>query len=277
MDGLQDMALNQLRERHMWLMRQALTRSIFEDGALALWPAEKVDDATKATLDRLGLMAVARPEFDPYKRDRGKDWPVAAETMIGPRRLKNLDELLQGAVTLGVPGAYAECGIWRGGTCIYAAEFFKTYGESRRVWGFDSFRGLPEGGHYPEDEGDPHHTQNDVFAVSREEVLANFNRYGIDTANVSLVEGWFRDSLPRWVTNNRGKIAVLRIDGDMYEGTMDPLRNLYPHVSIGGYVIVDDYGDVSACRKAVHDYLDGAGLEPHIHEVDHTCVWWVKR
>lgn len=254
---------DELAARHLWLMRQCLTRSIFEDGSIK-------------PFDTSGEV---KAQFDPYKRERGKDWPVNAETMIGTKRLENVHDLLTLVKDNQIPGAFVECGVWRGGVLMYATEFFNVFGMAfHGVIGYDSFEGLPEGGHYAQDEGDVHHTMNDVFAVGMDEVWANFGRYEIEHKRVGLVKGWFRDTCPK----HQDPISILRVDGDMYEGTMDPLKHLYQHVSPGGFVIVDDFGDVTACRLAVTDFLLGehggdARDWPTILEVDHTGVYWQKR
>lgn len=256
--------MQSLRERHLWLMRKCLTRSIFEDGSVK-------------PFDTSGEV---RGQFDPYKRERGKDWPVSAETMVGDRRLFNVHQMLEDTFIRAIPGDFVECGIWRGGVCIYATEFFQTYEmRGRMVIGFDSFEGLPKGGHYKQDEGDLHHTMNDVFAVGIDEVIANFHKYEVSTEDLLLWKGWFRDTTKDYSegADREREIAVLRVDGDMYEGTMDPLLNLYGMVSPGGTVIIDDYGDVRACREAVTDFLDHFYHDrpkPEIIEVDHTAVYW---
>lgn len=251
----------ELAERHLALVRSILTRSNgFED--LALKPFAQVREAKPA---------------DPYKRERGKDWPVYAETMVGPRRLQMLHGLLNMTRDGGIRGDFAECGVWRGGTCIYAAEWALALHEPMHVYAFDSFQGLPEGGAYAQDDGDPHHTQNDVFAVSLDQVQVNFAKYGIPDYAWTPVAGWFRESLPLWKEENaEHPLRILRVDADMYEGTYDALKYLEPNVSPGGYVIIDDYGDVTACRTAVHDYLANTGQKANIEEFDHTCVWWRK-
>jgi O-methyltransferase len=85
------------------------------------------------------------------------------------------------------------------------------------------------------------------LAVSLEQVKANFDRYGLLDDQVRFLKGWFRDTLPVAPIE---RLAVLRLDGDMYESPMDTLVNLYPKLSEGGYVIVDDYGAIPACRQA---------------------------
>jgi O-methyltransferase len=131
----------------------------------------------------------------------------------------------------------------------------------RTVWVADSFQGLPE----PDpdrdaaDEGDGH-SQRSQLAVSLEQVQANFARYGLLDDQVRFLPGWFRDTMP---TAPIERVALLRLDGDMYESTIDPLRYLYPKLSSGGYVIVDDY-------RAEH------GITAPIERVDWTAVYWRK-
>jgi len=70
--------------------------------------------------------------------------------------------------------------------------------------------------------------------------------------------------------------SLLRLDGDMYESTLVALEHLYPRLSPGGYVIVDDYGAVQGCRQAVEDYRAGNGVTDELIEVDWTGVFWKK-
>jgi O-methyltransferase len=72
------------------------------------------------------------------------------------------------------------------------------------------------------------------------------------------------------------RLAVVRLDGDMYESTMDGLKYLYPKLSVGGYLIVDDYGCIPACKEAVHDYRQAYGITDEIHPIDWTGVYWQR-
>jgi len=128
----------------------------------------------------------------------------------------------------------------------------------RDVWVADSFSGLPEpdGFRYPADAGDKHFTMTGL-AVSIDEVRRNFEKYGLLDDRVRFLPGWFRDTLPDAPVE---RLAVLRLDGDMYESTLVALRALYPKVSVGGYVIVDDYGALESCRTAVNDFREDQGI-----------------
>ena len=116
------------------------------------------------------------------------------------------------------------------------------------------------------------HTYSQL-AVSLEQVQANLARYHLLDDRIRFVQGWFGDTLPEAPIK---QIALLRLDGDMYESTIDALVNLEPRVSPGGFVIVDDYGGIEACREAVGDYRAKAGITAEIHEVDWTGAWWQK-
>ncbi|MBA3371162.1 MAG: class I SAM-dependent methyltransferase [Thermoleophilaceae bacterium] len=213
--------------------------------------------------------------FNPDRREQGADQPINAPTMIGLKRLDNLQFCIEDALANGVPGDLIETGVWRGGATILMRAVLKAYGvEDRRVWVADSFEGLPppDPGIYPSDKGNRLHT-SDQLAVSLEQVKSNFERYGLLDERVHFLKGWFRDTLPEAPIE---KLAVVRLDGDMYESTMDALVNLYPKLSVGGYLIVDDYGVLLPCRQAVHDYREAHGISEGIRPIDWTGVFWQR-
>jgi O-methyltransferase len=219
------------------------------------------------------LRLARRAAFDPASREEGRDWPPDAETMIGLRRLDNLEATIVDVVRRGIPGDLVETGVWRGGAVIFMRGVLRALGDSsRRVWACDSFAGLPrpDVGRYPKDAGDPHHTFSNLV-VSVDEVRANFQRYGLLDAQVRFLPGWFRDTLPNAPIE---RIAVLRLDGDMYESTMVALESLYPRLAPGGYLIVDDYGAVPGCREAVEDYRRAHRIDEPVHAIDWTGVYW---
>jgi hypothetical protein len=88
---------------------------------------------------------------------------------------------------------------------------------------------------------------------------------------VRFLEGFFAETLPNAPVN---RLALLRADGDMYSSTMDILNNLYSKMSAGGFVIIDDYGSVSACRTAVDEFRTTHGIHAPIHQIDSTGVYW---
>ncbi len=193
--------------------------------------------------------------------------------MIGTARMQNLRMLTQRALAEGVEGDLVETGVWRGGACIYMRAILAAAGDAeRRVFVADSFRGLPPPNEaaYPADAGDRLHSYPQL-AVSRQQVEANFRQYELLDERVVFLEGWFRDTLP---TAPIKSIAILRLDGDMYESTMDALVSLYAKVSPGGFVIIDDYHVVRSCAQAVTDFRAREGIQAPLEEVDSVAVWW---
>jgi hypothetical protein len=193
--------------------------------------------------------------------------------MISPARLANVRWCMTDVVDRGVPGDVIETGVWRGGTTIMMRAVLRALGDTERtVWVADSFQGLPkpDAKRWPADEGLDFSGYSQL-AVSSAEVRGNFERYGLLDDQVRFLEGWFEDTLP---TAPIAQLAVLRLDGDLYGSTIVALESLYPKVSPGGYVIVDDYGEVRACRQAVEDYRASNGITQEIRTIDATGVFW---
>ncbi|MGA8261352.1 MAG: TylF/MycF family methyltransferase [Arenicellales bacterium] len=233
-------------------------------------------DIERHELLRLGEYSLAkRLPFDTALRRTGHDYSVQAHTLVGLERLDNIQYCVETVLSENIPGDLIETGVWRGGCCILMRGLLKAYGvEDRTVWAADSFQGLPKPNEqqYPADKGSRFH-ELDEIAVPLESVKDIFERYGLLDDQVRFLKGWFRDTLPNAPIN---ELAVLRLDGDMYESTIDVLRNLYYKVSPGGFVIIDDYGAYAACRKAVHDFRDAHGVSEPIREIDWTGVYWRK-
>lgn len=243
---------------YLRLLRRCLIRDIFPD-------------------QRFEYPDITRPL--PYSRERretGLDWPSEAETMVGLKRLKNLQECCTSAISNSVPGDFVETGIWRGGCGILMRAVLAAVGDvERRVWLFDSFEGLPkpDANSFPIDKDDQLWTFSAFLGVSLEQVKANFQRYELLDNRATFVKGWFRDTLPQADVNS---ISVLRLDGDMYESTWLVLSHFYPKISDGGFVIIDDYGAISACKAAVDDFRGKYSIHSPIIEIDWTGVFWRK-
>lgn len=273
--GLQAIGLeSSCEERYLDLLKKYLTRYDFLE-------VSKVPINTplrRLVAWGLGLRGVelARFRFSGHEiREEGRDWPPTAETMIGLRRLDNLQYCVMDVLDRGIPGDLLEAGVWRGGASIFMRAVLKVRNEKqRRVWVADSFQGLPKPRPdlYPADEGDDIWTC-EFMAVPLEEVKRNFVRYGLLDDQVKFLVGWFSDTMPNAPVE---RLAVLRLDGDMYQSTMEVLQALYPKLSIGGYVIVDDYGALEPCRKAVEDYRNSHGIREEVRVVDCTGVFWQK-
>ncbi len=198
--------------------------------------------------------------------------PPGAFTMMGRLRLDQFRRCIEEVLVDEVPGDLIETGVWRGGATIFAAAVLRAHGSDRSIYVADSFEGLPppDVTRYPADAFSDLHTR-DELAVSADHVRANFRRFGVLGDRVHFVEGWFRDTLPglgdhRW--------AVIRLDGDLYESTMDALASLHPNLSPGGFCIIDDYGAYEACRDAVHDYRREHHVTDPIEHIDWSGAWW---
>jgi len=208
-------------------------------------------------------------------RLEGRDWPAQAHTMIGVRRLENVRELAQRAIDEKIPGDFAEAGVWRGGCCILMRGILAANGiRDRKVYAVDSFAGLPPPNphEFPQDEGLNLHLYPEL-AVSLEEVKANFERYGLLDEQVVFVRGLFQDTLPLL---DAERFALIRLDADLYESTTAALEALYPKLSPGGFLILDDYKFLKSVREAADDYRARMGIESPIHEIDWNSVWWQK-
>lgn len=213
-------------------------------------------------------------QHDPASREVGRDWPVTAHSMIGRRRMESLRDLAETALRDGIPGDFIETGVWRGGACVLMRGILAAYGErERRVHVADSFAGLPPPDpRYPADANDKCHEFSEL-AISRAQVEDTFRSYGLLDEQVAFHEGWFKDTLHRIPTE---RFAVIRLDGDMYESTIQALDTLYPRLSPGGFCIIDDYA-LDNCRAAVTDFRAREGIDEPIERVDWTGVWWRKR
>lgn len=238
--------------------------------------AENYLELVKRTL--MGVTYRMQREIPEHVVD-GRYFVAHAFTMIGRHRLDNLHARIDDVLRDGVPGDVLEAGVWRGGASILARAVLEARGdEGRRVHVADSFRGLPPPVHaadaaYAAIPG-VNVTVLPILAVPLEEVRDNFGRFGFaDDPRVVFHEGWFRDTLPKV----DGPLSVIRLDGDFYESTTDALEALYPKLSSGGFVLVDDYGAVPPmCGAAVDDFRRRCGIEAPLVKVDWTEVYWRK-
>jgi O-methyltransferase len=198
--------------------------------------------------------------FNPESRTRGLDWPTTAFTMIGLERLNNLHGCIENALHDNIPGDLIETGVWRGGACIFMRAVLKAHDVTDRiVWVADSFQGLPS--------PDP----PKELAIPLADVQHNFESYGLLDDQVQFLPGWFEDTLPGPVE----QLAVLRLDGDLYTSTIQVLDSLYPKLSSGGYVIIDDYG-LQGCKDAVSAYREKNEVTEPIEQIDDYGVFWKK-
>jgi O-methyltransferase len=238
------------RDLYLDLLIKTLANTIYGDPSNAYWNRGIVDEAI---------------------RHEGRDWPSQAHTMVGVLRLENLRDLVQRALDNNIPGHFIETGAWRGGCCILMRGVLAANAVAdRRVYVADSFEGLPPPRVW-QDAGDPHHSFKEL-AIGLDEVKSNFRKYGLLDEQVKFVKGFFHETLPALKTR---PFALIRLDGDMYESTMTALEALYPKLSPGGFVIIDDYA-IENCRHATTDFRDKYRIAAPVTEIDWTGVWWQK-
>lgn len=208
-------------------------------------------------------------------RDTGQYWPLFAQTMVGRKRLDHLQRCVETILKEDVTGDLIETGVWRGGSVIFMRGLLKAWGVTdRAVWAADSFEGLPPPDieRYPQDEGSDFHTMTEL-QISLDEVKENFRRYGLLDEQVRFLPGWFSETLP---TLGDRRFSLVRLDGDMYGSTIDGLTNLYPRLSPGGFLVIDDYGMIP-CRQAVEDYRSAQGIVDEIEWIDGSSAFWRRK
>ena len=198
-----------------------------------------------------------------------------SHSMMGRVRMDNLRAWLDVVRLENIAGDLVECGVWRGGGCIFMTGYCRLHGmEDRRIFVADSFDGLPKPSD-PQDRGfDLSKEKFPELAVSLDTVQENFTAYDLDRPNVFYLKGWFKDTLPQAPIE---QIALLRLDDDPYESTMDALNALYDKVVPGGVVIIDDYNAIAACRQAVMDFFATRNRSmPELSSIDWAGVFFRK-
>ena len=202
-------------------------------------------------------------------------------------QLEMLQVLMDEVVREGVAGDFVEAGTFKGGVAMYMAGFLSVNDRSRKVWALDSFSGMPtpdkitaKTGRFP---AGSLATPGGLASVQND-----FARLGLDRY-ATLVPGWFNETLPTMPERGLKRIAILRVDSDIYSSIMETLQALYPKLSAGGYVVFDDYKFPFA-RKAVHDFRRRHGItsrmrwcnassEPPMHKcpgVHDEFLYWKK-
>lgn len=215
-------------------------------------------------------------------------------TMVGWERLCNVHNSLDHIRVNHIDGDVMETGVWKGGVCIFMAEYIRLYKMNKKVYVADSFEGLPRPNTpeysmidkdielYNEFNGsfrvDPKMGSLDstgqpqIFGVSLDDVKSNFKSFNLLNDNVIFLKGWFKDTM---LNKDISKLSLLRLDGDLYSSTMDVLKNMYNNVSTNGVVIIDDYG-LKRCKEAVIEYRYKNNISDDIIDIDTCGVYWYK-
>jgi O-methyltransferase len=268
------------------LLKRSLTGALTEDNDSILggvrtagsrsWKRRLANFAGQAAA-RVNVEIVYKKPYDHSSREVGRDWPARAESMIGLRRMDNIQHCVQSVLSDDVPGDLIETGVWRGGACIFMKANLVAGGDTdRTVWVADSFQGLPppNAALYPADTGDDLYTRSGL-SVGADQVRHNFARYGLLDDRVQFLVGWFKDTLP---TAPIERLSLMRLDGDMYESTWQAIEALYPKLSPGGFCVIDDFGShESQAGLAIRDYRKANGIDEEIIDIDGFGAYWRRR
>lgn len=278
--------IDDVRRLYLDVVKRALTGALAEDNDSVLggvrWQgnpsaAKRAASAFARVAGKFGVEIAVKKPYDPQLREVGGDWPSRAESMIGLKRMSNIEECVRSIVLDDVPGDLIETGVWRGGASIFLKANLRAWGDTQRVvWVADSFEGLPppDASRYPADAGDRNHELGGL-AVGAQVVRHNFERFALLDDRVRFLVGWFKDTLPDAPIDS---LSLMRLDGDMYESTIQALESLYPKLSPGGFCIVDDYGShFSQAGQAVRDYRDAHGITEEVVDIDGSGAYWRRR
>ena len=178
-------------------------------------------------------------------------------------------ELAEKCIIDGVPGDFVECGVYAGSQCAAMAYACQKHGDERKIHLFDSFDGIPDAG--PLD--DPKLSRQSKCTL--EQCFGYMTEtWEIEAERLIFHPGWFADTIPGV---NIERIAILRLDGDLYESTKTALEGLFPSVVEDGYCIVDDYA-LNGCCLAVRGYFAEHNLDYQIHRIEggQGPVWFRK-
>ncbi len=275
------MAFEHLQTEHLNLLKQALTgihlanygefKPKYSGGdTFRLKPLYLLDRFLK----KRGYSICQEVPFDHKPWANGKVHAHKMDTMVGLARLDNFQWCIESVLRNKVPGAIVETGVWRGGASILAEAVLHLHQATDRILAlFDTFDGLPPADpRYAADAGDLLHTIG-YLKASIELVRYNFSKYGLLYDNVQFFKGLAEETMPIAPIE---QVAVLRIDLDMYRGVYGALQAMYHKVTPGGFIIIDDWGSMPACRKAVEDFWKENNIQPSYNIIDNDGIFWQK-
>jgi hypothetical protein len=159
------------------------------------------------------------------------------------RRFYAVEQVAEYLLGAEIPGDYFEFGVWRGVTFSHAYKFMHSLFPRMRFIACDSFQGLPAPSGIDAANGYSSRFHERQFACSREELLENLRREGVDVGRVMTIEGWFDKTLTgaTRAALKLDKVAFAWIDCDLYESTVPVLDFITPMLSVGSVVLFDDW------------------------------------
>lgn len=211
---------------------------------------------------------------------------VRPYTMTSPLRIEAVAQAVRYCVRAGIPGDFAECGVWRGGSVMAMLLALLELGvDDRDVWLYDTFEGMTA----PTAEDTSAYEQESALATwqqasnkgeqawggmfnqqifNQDDVRAALLQTGYPQARLHFVKGPVEATIPATLPQ---QLALLRLDTDWYESTRHEMQHLYPLLQQSGVLIIDDYGHWQGCRKAVDEYFAADAVTPAmLHRVDYT-------
>jgi hypothetical protein len=242
----------------------------------------------------LGDGAPPPAQEDPFKGTSPEDERIIRRalpyTMTGVARLQALVDAVRHCERNRIPGAFAECGVWRGGSVVAMILTLQELGNTARdIHLFDTFEGMTEP---TEHDVSPHdgsaledwreaqargeHPWGDVFgpeSLSEEGVRQTVLATGYPPERLHFVKGPVEQTIPEHAP---GDLALLRLDTDWYESTRHELLHMYPSLARGGVLIIDDYGHWEGARRAVDEYFAQHPPAPLLNRIDYTGRVGVK-
>jgi hypothetical protein len=202
---------------------------------------------------------------------------VRSRTMTSVPRIDALRSSVEHVERNAIAGDIVECGVWRGGSMMAAGLTLTRLGARRRLWLYDTFEGMPPPSAVDHDLAGrsaaellaaEHPETSLIWARSPlADVKAGMSETGYPAELVTYVVGPVEATLPGTIPE---RIALLRIDTDWYASTYHELLHLWPRLSPGGILIIDDFGHWAGAKKAVEQYFGEIGLAPFLHRIDQT-------
>lgn len=205
-------------------------------------------------------------------------------SLTGTLRLYALHKAMAYVSKRKIPGSFVECGVWKGGSSMMAAMSLMNLGDtSKDLYLYDTFEGMSPPSEFDKDRdgvaaGDKLKVRgyadfSDWCRAGIDEVARNMKLTGYPEDKIHLIAGKVEDTLPG---TSPKEISVLRLDTDWYESSKHELIHLYPLLSPGGVLIIDDYGHWQGCRRAVDEYFSEMVEFPLLSRVDYSCRVGIK-
>ena len=276
---------NASRDRYLWLLKRALVNLINPEDEQRLWLLSGTagPPPEPPTQEYLRDIRYLDPDGNAHLRRAKRVGTIIhnqpgrySHTMIGLQGLTAIERFAEALFEHDVPGDFVDAGTCRGGAAILMRALQNAFGESHhRVWVADSFSGVPASTSEVDIAAglDLTASRYPWLAASLEMVRDNFRTYDLLDDRVRFLPGLFADTLTAAPIE---QIALMRLDADLYSSTFEVLSALYDRVADNGVVIVDDYGGIKTCRRAVDAFREQRGITAPLQRINWTEVWWRK-